>query len=235
MKVAVISDIHGNHYALESVLTEARKRKVEKLLILGDIVGYYYHPELVMKMISDWDYRLIRGNHEDLLSGLINKTVNEKELRLKYGSGHNRALQNLSPSELSQLIGAPVQLKVEIGNCKFLMCHGSPWDADKYIYPDAKPETLEKCDNEEVDFVLIGHSHYQFIHNNAHSTLINAGSVGQSRALGGVANWVIIVTDDKSVELMGTPYDTGKLEKEIDMNDPELPYLKNILKRGKIE
>ena len=79
MKVAVLSDIHGNHYALKEVLNIARNEKVEKLLVLGDIVGYYYHPEKVMDMIKDWDYELIKGNHEILLEKLSTGKINKSD------------------------------------------------------------------------------------------------------------------------------------------------------------
>ena len=64
MKVGIISDIHGNHYALEEVLKVAIREGVEKLLVLGDIVGYYYHPEIVLEMLYKWSYEIIKGNHE---------------------------------------------------------------------------------------------------------------------------------------------------------------------------
>ena len=70
MRVGVISDIHGNQYALSAVLKTARKEGIEKFLVLGDIVGYYYHPEIVLNMLSEWDYEIIKGNHEIILQNL---------------------------------------------------------------------------------------------------------------------------------------------------------------------
>lgn len=232
MKLAVISDIHGNSYALEQVLSEAKKLNVEKLLVLGDLVGYYYYPDKVLKLINEWDHVLIRGNHENYLSGIMNGSILETELRKKYGSGHRFALEKLTKAEKEKITSAPEQMNVTIGGTKFLMCHGSPWDPDKYIYPDAKPEILEKCNRTEVDFVLIGHSHYQFMHKNKNSTLINTGSVGQSRKKGGEANWVLIDTVTKVAQLKATEYDVSKLEKEVAITDPQNPYLRDILKRG---
>ncbi len=45
MKIAILSDIHGNQYALKQVLDCARRDDIEKIFILGDFVGYYYSPE----------------------------------------------------------------------------------------------------------------------------------------------------------------------------------------------
>ncbi len=233
MKVAILSDIHGNSCALQRVLQIAKKEKVQKLLVLGDLVGYYYHPDKVMQLLSEWQYSLIKGNHEDLLAGILNGKIIESDLRKKYGSGHKLALEKLNKDTINTITTAPEQMNIELNKVRFLMCHGSPWDHDHYIYPDAEAEILNKCDRTDADFVVCGHSHYQFIHRNTHSTLINVGSVGQSRNMGGIANWVIVNTDNKSVEMKATPYDTSELEKEVKEVDPTLPYLHEILKRNR--
>ncbi len=59
MKIAVISDIHGNYDALVAVLKKAKTEGVEHLLVLGDIVGYYYHPDKILKALSEWSFDMI--------------------------------------------------------------------------------------------------------------------------------------------------------------------------------
>lgn len=215
MKVGVISDIHGNHYALEAVLKTAKKEGVGKLLVLGDIVGYYYHPEIVLKMLSEWDYEIIKGNHEVLLQDLKENKIDPEVLKEKYGRGHEQALKNIDSKTQEWLFSLPVQKSVIIDTVSFQLNHGSPSRIDEYIYPDATVEQLEKCDSIDHDFVLIGHSHYSFSFRCMNSTLINCGSVGQSRQKGGLAYWVVINTDNKSYEIKATPYDTAKLLEEI--------------------
>ncbi len=233
MKVAVISDIHGNHYALAEALKVARKERAEKVLVLGDICGYYYHPDKVLQLIKEWDYLMIRGNHERLLLELKNGKVNEIDIRNKYGSGHRLAIEKLSPEEMDEICNAPDQLLVTIQNTSILMCHGSPIDKDQYLYPDSDRITLEGCDVEGVNLVLVGHSHYPFSFRNKFSTLINVGSIGQSRGIGGIASWVMINSTNGAFEIKATPYPIEKLEQEIDLIDPDVRYLKEILKRNK--
>ena len=84
-----------------------------------------------------------------------------------------------------------------------------------------------------MDFVLTGHSHYSFIHRNQNSTLINVGSVGQSRNMGGVAYWGVINTKNKCFEQKATPYDFSLLVKEVELIDPKINYLKEILLRNR--
>src|SRR5205807_5104390 len=123
MKIGVISDIHGNHYALEEVLKTARKKNIEKLLILGDVVGYYYHPEKVLEILNDWDYTLIRGNHEKILEQILLDEKKSTEIQKKYGSGHIIALKKLSKQQLQSLIKAQEKQMVLIDRVKILMCH----------------------------------------------------------------------------------------------------------------
>ena len=67
MRIALLGDIHGNSFALAAVLEAARAAHVEKLLITGDFVGYYFWPREVLDMLDDWDVAAVRGNHEDML------------------------------------------------------------------------------------------------------------------------------------------------------------------------
>lgn len=231
MKVGVISDIHGNHYALEAVLEVAKKEGIEKLLVLGDLVGYYYHPELVLNRLSVWDYEIIKGNHEVLLQDLKENKIDSKVLEEKYGRGHEQALKNMDDKTHEWLFSLPEQRTVVLDGVCFQMNHGSPLSIDEYIYPDATVAQLEKCNSDSHDFVLIGHSHYAFSYQCRHSTLINCGSVGQSRQKGGLAYWCIINTEDKNFEIRTTPYDTAKLLEEVQLLDSKVGYSARVLQR----
>lgn len=231
MKIAILSDIHGNHFALEKVLVKARLEKIEQLLILGDFVGYYYHPELVLNLLNNWTFQAIRGNHENILKGLMNGEIDKQAILKMYGHGHEYALNKLTKTQIEFLIKLPKTLALNIDDCRFKLCHGTPLDPDEYIYPDSHIDSLNKCNVPNVDFVFIGHSHYQFIHRNQDSLLINVGSVGQSRSTGGFAQWAIVNTQSKSVQLMSTPYETGELIKQSTQIDFDIPYLREVLIR----
>jgi putative phosphoesterase len=231
MKIAILSDIHGNHFALEKVLEKARREKIDQLIILGDFVGYYYHPELVLNLLNNWNFQAIRGNHENILNGLMNGEIDKQTILKKYGHGHEYALNKLTKSQIEFLIKLPTTLAVKIDDCRFKLCHGSPLDPEEYIYPDSHIDSLNMCNVPNVDFAFIGHSHYQFIHRNQDSLLINVGSVGQSRLTGGLAQWAIVDTQSKSVQLMSTPYETRQLIKQSTQIDFDIPYLREVLIR----
>jgi putative phosphoesterase len=232
MKIAVISDIHGNYDALGAVLKKAKKEGVEYLLVLGDIVGYYYHPDKILDSLSEWNFDLIKGNHEYILENLIKDSFLGESIRLKYGSGHQEAINKLSKQQLQFLKDLPETKSVQFENTTLLMNHGSPWSNDFYIYPDCNKETVEKCDSTAHDFVLIGHSHYQFAIKNKNSILLNPGSVGQSRQHGGLAAWCIINTQSKCFQMFSTPYNVESLIAEITAKDKDIAYLTKVLIRN---
>ena len=232
MKIAIISDIHGNYDALFAVLEKAKTEDVDHLLILGDIVGYYYHPEKIMDLLSHWSFDIIKGNHERLLENLMEDSSLTEMVRLKYGSGHQDALIKLSKAQLNFLINLPETKTVKFEKISLFMCHGSPWSNDLYIYPDSHYDLINKCDIQGCDFVLIGHSHYSFTIKNLNSILINPGSVGQSRQMGGKASWCVLNTNNSCLQFFNTDYSTEDLIKEVLERDPEIQYLRDILKRN---
>jgi len=232
MKIAVISDIHGNYDALVEVLKKAKQEGVAHLLVLGDIVGYYYHPEKILKTLSEWSFDMIKGNHEYILEDLIADPSLGASIRLKYGSGHKEAIDKLSPQQLDFLRDLPETKSVQFEGISFLMSHGSPWSNDFYIYPDCDGATVKKCDSMAHDFVLIGHSHYAFAFKNDNSILINPGSVGQSRQTGGKASWCIINIDNGCFQMLSTDYSVENLITEVAEKDEDISYLKEVLTRN---
>jgi len=67
LKIAVISDIHGNLPALQNVIDDIRAQKVDKIYCLGDIIGYGPHPAECLKLIREVADMIIYGNHEDAI------------------------------------------------------------------------------------------------------------------------------------------------------------------------
>jgi len=231
MKLAIISDIHGNYDALVEVLKKAKKEGVMHLLILGDIVGYYYHPDKILKALSEWDFDIVKGNHEYILEEIIAQPSLKESIRLKYGSGHKYALDKLSNEELSFLKSLPDTKSIKLDETSMLLCHGSPWSNDFYVYPDCDSDIIERCNSLDHDFVFIGHSHYAFAIKSTNSIIINPGSVGQSRQIGGKAFWCILNTENKCFQMMSTDYNTDKILDEVKGMDPDIKYLSEILKR----
>jgi putative phosphoesterase len=234
MKIAVLSDIHGNTVALAAVLAEVRAAGIERLFVLGDFVGYYYRPDEVLAQLAEFKTSMVRGNHETMMEESQHDDHAAKEVRAKYGSGVAHALQKLSASQIKELLALPETARVTEDGVTFFLCHGSPWDNNEYIYPDASEEVLKKCAGQGTDFVLLGHTHRPFIYTYDDTTVLNPGSVGQPRDVGNLASWAIINTANRSVMPRRTLFDVAPVIEEAQGIDPNVPYLTDVLQRKKL-
>lgn len=233
MKIGILSDIHGNDAALKVVLEFLKSKGVKTIWALGDFVGYYYHPEKVLSMLGDFDLHAIRGNHEQMLMDCRDGKLNWEVPKQKYGSGLELANRNLSDEQINWLTTLPIQLEIQVFDKRILLCHGSPFDPDAYVYPDAPDALISKCRLPGFDLVLMGHTHYSFVSpKEKECSIANPGSVGQNRRNGGNADFMVLNADSFSLIQHALPYETGKLAEECRRIDPHLPYLRNILTRN---
>lgn len=231
MIVAVIADIHGNDVAMEAVAKQMIKAKVEKVWVLGDIVGYYYHPERVLDTLSSWNCEIIKGNHEKMMDLATRDKKYLHEVTQKYGHGIEKAIVHLNKKQVNLLGTLPENKLIKLGNLSVKICHGSSWDNDFRVYPDTAKQILERNFTPESDYVFLGHTHYSFIYQRVGKVLVNPGSVGQARDFGGLANWVLFNTTSKVIIFKSTVYDRTELIKEIRNNDPQIKYLQDVLYR----
>ena len=232
MKIGLLSDIHANAHALEAVLKSAREKKVEKLLCCGDYVGYYYEPDRVMTLLNDWDWIGVSGNFEGMLLDWENG-INKNEIMRKYGSGISVAAEKLTRETATRLSEMSNLTKLNIDNYNILLCHGSPWDRDIYIYPDAKQQTIDKMFNHHHDFdvLIYGHTHYPVIWRQNSKKIINPGSVGQPRDRKPGASWALWDTTANDVDFYREKYDANPVIEMCKQYDPEINYLSEVLER----
>jgi putative phosphoesterase len=227
----LLGDIHGNAQALKNVLVAAEKHQVEALLITGDLVGYYFRPLEVLKLLEPWSKYLVRGNHEDMLSAARSNPSFLTKVNARYGSGLHAAIEQLSGLQLDELCALPHPTKIEIEKYKILLCHGSPWSTDEYIYPDADKNLLKKCSNTGFDVIVHGHTHYPAKHVVGKTLLVNPGSVGQPRNRQPGAHWAIFDAETGDLQFRCEGYDPTQIIKECAQKNPELPYLAEMLIR----
>ncbi|PCJ61785.1 MAG: transporter [Planctomycetota bacterium] len=233
MKIAVLSDIHANSIALDGVLNDMLDFNIEHIFVLGDLVGYYYHPlEVINKLRSLKNVSFILGNHDKMLLDVLCGKQNIEEITTKYGSGVKIALSEISEKELKFISDFPEKMEINIGGTSFLLCHGSPFNPEEYVYPDASEESIDRFADLSYDYILMGHTHYPFHSKRGGVNLVNPGSVGQPRDIGNLSSYTII--DDTTNEVLNRriPFAIESLVAEVRLNDPSNNYLHEILKRN---
>ena len=186
MKIAIISDIHGNIEALNSVITDIEKEGCSKIFCLGDLVMAGPEPISTLNMIHEFmsnkNFHIIQGNTDKMLSVFSFDTYNEiMKVAPVMASAYLADSKLLSNDDKLFLSKLPAQEEIIIGDIKILLVHGSPRKNNENIYPDMPiKEVEEMIKDTNANVIFCGHTHmpcgYQ---TNTEQTVVNVGSVGR--------------------------------------------------------
>jgi predicted phosphodiesterase len=207
MRIAVISDVHGNRLALEAVLADIEAHGVDMTLNLGDMVSGPMEPGRTAELLLECDFPVVSGNHERYL--VSNGPLDPVD---------RFARDNLKPAHLDWFAGLPGTLAI---NGEILMCHGTPrsdsapwldnWMSGRdTTLPDEAVVTAE-ADGLEFPVLLCGHTHVpRTVRLRDGRLIVNPGSVGLQMYYGSPdARYGIIErrAGKWSVTLRAIPYD----------------------------
>ena len=186
MKIAVISDIHGNMEALEAVMKDIADRMCSRIFVLGDYAMAGPEPseviEYFMKRKENPVFKMIQGNTDLMIADYSEDLYNQLKGKAPVMA---EALKNdaeiINPLEKEFLKNLPIQLELTEGGVKFLLVHGSPRRNNEDILPDTPLEEVEKMlENVEADIILCGHTHIPCgFQTSKKKTVVNTGSIGR--------------------------------------------------------
>jgi predicted phosphodiesterase len=227
MKIAVISDIHGNMDAFERVLEDIDTSNVDTIVSLGDNVGYGPEPEAVIRKIQEREIPSIMGNHEMAVAdqkhlGWFNITARESLIKTR------KFLSRESIAYISRFNSSLVDF-----DCRFV--HGFPPDSPTtYSFQVSENELYETFQKLDENLCFIGHTHYLQIIDYDGQTfdeaplekgvtelpedrkcIVNVGSVGQPRDGNNNAKYVIWNSSAKTIEVKYIPYDIARVVDKI--------------------
>ncbi len=227
MQIAVISDIHGNLEAFQAVIASLEERKPDRVVCLGDLVGYGPDPEAVVQLAIRLGYDCVLGNHEvALLSPEGRERMNSQARE-----------NNISTEKL--LSGSSMdhfrQLSRTITTDRALFLHGFPPDSVfKYLYSQSHSTIRSLFDVSPITHFFVGHTHaLLLIHReeerivkaslergktfleDREKYLINVGSVGQPRDGDNRAKYVIWDTRENTLDVLFIQYDFESTVKKI--------------------
>ncbi len=211
MKIAVISDIHGNASAFRKVLEDIEHAGVSAVYCLGDNIGYGPEPEAVIQKLREYEIPSIIGNHE--------LAVNDPDFLDWFNPIARTSLEKttafLSSETLDYIAGLPFY-RIE-HNCRFV--HGFPPDsATQYLFEATQNRLAQTLARSEEKICFVGHTHELMLVGydgekvtkrpltrktvlleTGANYIVNVGSVGQPRDGNNNAKYVIY--DDQALEL----------------------------------
>jgi diadenosine tetraphosphatase ApaH/serine/threonine PP2A family protein phosphatase len=216
MLIGLFSDVHGNLPALEVVLKELKELKVDRLVCLGDTVGYGPFPNECVDLVREHCAVVLKGNHD---SGLVGETplddFNQHGLSAILWSQ-----KVVGPQNLDYLRGLPF-LAVEHN---ITLAHASPLDPATWRYILTMEAAEDSFQAFSTNLCFIGHTHVPVVigedasinrYRRGGRYIVNVGSVGQPRDGNPAAAFGVYNTDDESYTLTRVPYDIKKTAEAI--------------------
>ena len=182
MKLAVLSDVHGNFRALEAVLADAKSLGVDHILFLGDLVFMGLDPQPCFDLLmAHKPLVTIKGNTESNIEDI--QAIAPKDEQEKLWRKFVRYTDIRMNKESKAIMKTwPIVQRGEIGNDPFIFCHGSPYSFDEAITEDIDPESelYAKLMAEDASVILCGHTHIPADFMLGDKRIINPGAVGYS-------------------------------------------------------
>ncbi len=229
MKYLILSDIHSNKEALSAVLSHVRRKRCDKVVFLGDLVGYGANPNQTIDMLrARRPLAAIRGNHDKVCSGIENGELFNR-IALEAAMWTRRKLTRSNLHWLRALPQGPMLV-----DGAFAISHGTPIDEDAYIFGEI--EALNVFRQTEYPLCFFGHSHFPVIFalsTDAITTiltvapsfrfkmqegvryLINPGSIGQPRDGNPLASYAIYDSDSRVVTINRMEYRVAETQEKI--------------------
>jgi predicted phosphodiesterase len=219
MRLAIISDIHGNIQALEAVLAKADEYEVDEIVCLGDVVGYGGNPNECCELLRERCSATLMGNHDAAVIGVMDTDY--------YYDAARRALYwtrtQLTEENFLWLYSLPYcQLRQDIDVALY---HAAPIlpSGFYYVVRNEEAEALTRMKTGLLQHNFIGHSHltttyeytgrkvkeitYRYEYKSGRKYLVNVGSVGQPRDRNPDACFVLFDSESKNMAHMRVSYD----------------------------
>ena len=201
MRVAAFSDIHGNLHALQAVLADIAARGADRVVCLGDLVGYGAFPNEVIERIRTAGIPTLAGNYDDGVGfdredcGCAYRTADERERGDRSLRWTRRVVTAVNKAWLRAL---PGELRFEGDGQRVLCVHGSPRRINEYLFEDRPEASLRRIvAAADAQAILVGHTHlpYHKVLDAAH--LINVGSAGKPKDGDPRAGYALVETTDR--------------------------------------
>jgi putative phosphoesterase len=181
MRIAV-SDIHGNLAALQAVVEDLERQRVDRVLQGGDLVTAGPRPAEVLDHVRERGWAGVVGNTDELLWDVTAQAEQERKASQLSGWLHQLfetlapwARERLGPARIDWLRQLPREVRVE----RLLVLHASPHDLWRAPLPEASTtDLLTVFGGQDADLVVYGHLHRPYVRDPAGLRVANSGSVG---------------------------------------------------------
>ncbi len=226
MRIAIVSDVHGNLPAWKAVLLDLASLQADRILCLGDTVGYGPDPAGVLQSIHEHVDDLVLGNHEAALCGRMDPALFDDGARAMLEWTRSR----LTPDALAWFAQWPLALAAPGFRCT----HAHPARPAWFEYVETEADAAAAWEAVPEPLLFVGHSHIPALYVQGASGrphaleiqdfelesgkryLVNPGAVGQPRDGDVRAAYVLFDTTRRTVQFRRVPYDLDQYRAAVE-------------------
>lgn len=233
MRLGLISDIHANLEALQSVLLDIEKKKIDVIHCLGDVVGYGSEPSACLSLVNESCKIKLIGNHDHAALG-ASSTEDYSPVAKVAAKWTKEVLTDKDMSIIETFVDEQILDDAHL-------VHASPYEPLKFHYILSAQDAVQAFQHSKRGVCFVGHTHvpmiftenpnglprqkigHSFVPDTDSRYLINIGSVGQPRDNDPRASYVIFDTKTGDVEYHRVEYDIKVTQEK--MGQAKLPEM----------
>lgn len=237
MRLAFLSDIHGNAHALDAVLADIKERNVGKVYVLGDICYRGPEPQRSLDLVRSLNTEVIKGNADVwVIRGVNQGEVPEQVLEMM-NKERDWICSRLNDESIQYLHNLPTELKLKVDGVNIHAYHATPNSLFEVVLPHERDEILTtKMMVEKADIYVYGHIHRPFIRYPNGKCIMNIGSVGLPFDGSTKASYGLVDLNEGSFQtsIVRVGYDVNQtIEQFRKLNYPNSEQLIKILDHAK--
>lgn len=183
MKIAALTDIHGNIQALKTVAAHIAKWEPDLVFVVGDTINRGPRSKACLQYVlqkqNTEGWKVIRGNHEDYVLDFEKPETLTSGRRFEMLQCTHWNYHQLTPHEIANIKTLPYQIEQTVLNGQTIRTvHGSMLGIREGIYPDTPQEELRDMVSPAPQILIVGHTHKALVRTWGETLVVNAGSVG---------------------------------------------------------
>ncbi|MEO7039579.1 MAG: metallophosphoesterase family protein [Candidatus Elarobacter sp.] len=214
MRIAILSDIHGNAHALSRCLDDlAARGGADVIVAAGDLCLDGPRPERVLTRLHEAGAMALRGNTDRMLAD-----AEAAELGTEDARGVAWTRERIGPEWTAWLAELPFSLTFGEGEDGLLVCHANPKSDDEHVWPDAYDDTLERLFADVPQrTIAFGHLHLSYVRVWRGRTLVNVASAGLPKDGDPLAHYAILTQRSGGWEIQSrrVAFDVEKVARQI--------------------
>lgn len=200
MKAAIIADVHSNLRALEVVVGEIRRQRIDLTVCSGDIIGYGSFPNECAGIVMGMTSAAVLGNHD--FGALANDTSGMNPYAAAACRWTSKRIDKRTREYLSSL---RVESRFDLAGERAAMYHGSVGNYLEYTYEDRVDGRI--MERASADILILGHTHIPYVKRLGKGLVVNPGSVGQPRDGDPRASLAIYDSESRTCTITRLDYD----------------------------